>query len=416
MNRKFSLTTTMLLVLFCFSLKAQILQKFEDYGTYTYTVPEGIYCIKVHMWGAGGAGGDATNGAQTTGGGGGGGSSLIANFLPGTANVIAGDWRIAGSAEHEYNNFTRGCGGTVANDGQDGLVILELPFNIDAGPNQVICPGDQVRLQGSFSPQTITYKGIYVGFNGASSSLIYNNNTDVNIQVDVPVGAIISNTKITITYKGNFPSFTRDTYVQINHLYSTYSVPRFSEFWLHGSSTPTPLSIDLIDFYTDCHSNTITWTMNHEENILKYIIEKSNNGMNWDEYKYVVQSSNGTNGHTYSLPTNVSAKYYRMTIVFLNGETTTLDPTIAACETSIEQIKAFPNLSNGNFHVEIDVEDNVEGKLIITDLTSKVCNSENIQFQKGQNLFSFSLQLQAGTYLIHFISDKQIPPAKFNIN
>ncbi|HLU86256.1 MAG TPA: hypothetical protein VKZ44_00785, partial [Taishania sp.] len=106
----------------------------------------------------------------------------------------------------------------------------ELPFNIDAGPNQVICPGDQVRLQGSFSPQTITYKGTYVGFNGASSSLIYNNNTDVNIQVDVPVGAIISNTKITITYKGNFPSFTRDTYVQINHLYSTYSVPGFSEF------------------------------------------------------------------------------------------------------------------------------------------------------------------------------------------
>ncbi|MBK8852469.1 MAG: HYR domain-containing protein [Saprospiraceae bacterium] len=75
-----------LLLLFFFEISfSQTVQTFDSSGS--FTVPAGVYTLKVEAWGAGGAGGILTNGAK---GGGGGGAYAIRNItvIPGATYTV----------------------------------------------------------------------------------------------------------------------------------------------------------------------------------------------------------------------------------------------------------------------------------------------------------------------------------------
>ena len=79
---------------------------FDSAGTYTWTVPDGVYKIKVEMWGAGGGGAYYSGSNEYCGGGGGGYGLVVIDVTPGQVCAI-----------------TVGAGGDVGEDGGDTYVV-----------------------------------------------------------------------------------------------------------------------------------------------------------------------------------------------------------------------------------------------------------------------------------------------------
>ena len=81
---------------------------FDSAGTYTWTVPDGVYKIKVEMWGAGGGGAyyDGSSFDKYCGGGGGGYGLVVIDVTPGQVCAI-----------------TVGAGGDVGEEGGDTYVV-----------------------------------------------------------------------------------------------------------------------------------------------------------------------------------------------------------------------------------------------------------------------------------------------------
>jgi len=60
----------------------------QQAGTYTFTVPAGVYSIEVEVWGAGGGGGFTANGAGVHGGGGGAGGGAFKIWAVNPADAL----------------------------------------------------------------------------------------------------------------------------------------------------------------------------------------------------------------------------------------------------------------------------------------------------------------------------------------
>jgi hypothetical protein len=95
-------------------------------GTYTFTIPSGVYTIKITIWGGGGAGGGSYgNGSAGTGGAGGGYSEGVYSVQPGqivTIVVAPGGGAVAGSSVGGGNGNTGGTS-SVSGNGITGLPI-----------------------------------------------------------------------------------------------------------------------------------------------------------------------------------------------------------------------------------------------------------------------------------------------------
>ncbi|MCB9276561.1 MAG: T9SS type A sorting domain-containing protein [Lewinellaceae bacterium] len=157
------------------NLQAQASQTYSAPGTYTFTVPAGVYTVSVQCWGGGGGGSDRENGIDNADGGGGGGGGGFAggllNVTPGDdiditvggggdGGGMGGDPGLSGDASSAVHTLTSatitadgGFGGTAMDGGSTGgdggsgsfagMVINQVTYNGGKGGN-----GDAIRSGG----------------------------------------------------------------------------------------------------------------------------------------------------------------------------------------------------------------------------------------------------------------------------
>lgn len=124
------------------SIRVTAYQLFENTsGTYSYTVPDGVYSLQVEVWGGGGNGGTRTSSGGTGGGGGGAYSSSVIPVIPGQTF----SYTIGAAASDSYfgNNLVLAKGGSsVGNNttgggsgGSSGSGIGQIKFSGGNGAN-----------------------------------------------------------------------------------------------------------------------------------------------------------------------------------------------------------------------------------------------------------------------------------------
>src|SRR5690606_14937226 len=132
----------------------------------------------------------------------------------------------------------------------------------------------------------------------------------------------------TQTGQGNAPNVTTAHYVE-------YTVPSFSEFWLHGSSNNSPLPIDLISFKAYCDKNTvyIDWKTASEQNNAFFIIEKSTDMTQWEEVGRVSGAGNSNTVKSYGLEDFATSPnaYYRISQQDFDGTKVVFNPISVNC-------------------------------------------------------------------------------------
>jgi len=110
-----------------------------------------------------------------------------------------------------------------------------------------------------------------------------------------------------------------------------------------------PLPITLLSFWINCNTNTFNWTTASEVNNQYFILEGSDNGINWTSIDTLQGAGNSNSILNYQTQVKERFGYYRLTQVDFDGQSETFD-IILGCQDK-KDLSLFPNPNNGVFTI-----------------------------------------------------------------
>lgn len=199
--------------------------------------------------------------------------------------------------------------------------------------------------------------------------------------------------------------------------YSDFSIPGFSEFWLNGNLSASPLPVELTSFQANCTNDQnveITWSTASEHNSSHFVVERTDDGSAWSHLATVQSAGNSIGLLTYSvIDTERSSKsvYYRLTQVDVDGVSKLYDPISVNCGDYLEknEIMTYPNPSNSEFYVQIkSASYQGESTLTITDVHGAILESFTVDVEKGITIQVINNEnLTPGVYYIQVKNDTE---------
>lgn len=199
-----------------------------------------------------------------------------------------------------------------------------------------------------------------------------------------------------------------------NGRYTEYLInpPAFSEFWLHGSTTVSPLAITLASFSAKCNGSKVDihWTTDAEFNSDYFTLERSRDGIIWD----VVTTATATGSHntatTYQA-TDIAASevYYRLKETDLDGKSEYHGPIVVNCDNSSNELIVYPNPNKGTFTVAVNTSEAMgDAAILVQDVTGKTVASQTVHVFSGTNTVYFeNANLIRGTYIVSILGKEK---------
>jgi hypothetical protein len=210
-------------------------------------------------------------------------------------------------------------------------------------------------------------------------------------------------------------------------LYASYDISSFSEFWLHGSSNLSPLSVSLTSFNANCQNDDfvkVSWETGSEMNASHFIVERSRDGISWSNEQQVTAVGNSNTINSYTFEDHNAGSdfegYYRLRQVDFDGEEEVFGPISINCDKGdSDYVEVYPNPSNGNFNVRVHSSIGVE-KAVVNVYTSNgsLVHQQMTNLEKGlTTLFFEQNQLEKGMYFIQIESENsKLEPQKLIIH
>ncbi len=184
----------------------------------------------------------------------------------------------------------------------------------------------------------------------------------------------------------------------------------FSPFTLGSKSFLNPLPVELIDFSATCvkEGTQLNWSTASEKNNDHYSIERSENGLNWQEVAQVkpqetssaIKKYNYTD-HFYSSESD----YYRLIQVDKDGKKEVFKTVTSQCKPNTSDFMFFPNPAQNELtFVFTALFDQSTVTLSFVDNLGRLCQSEKITVKKGTNVVQIPLHLEPGVYVVNLRS------------
>jgi autotransporter-associated beta strand protein len=181
-----------------------------------------------------------------------------------------------------------------------------------------------------------------------------------------------------------------------------------------GGNNEFPLPVELLQFSGTCQDDEIalSWSTASEQNSAHFVIEHSEDGLNWRKVAKVEAAGNSQSllkyKVTFSKSLSVDNNYFRLLQVDLDGSRHTYTPIVVDCESETGRITAFPNPSNGTFVIEFDASNEHSHDLEIVDLMGKTQVLKSLDIQKGINQVFLNEKIPAGMYLIRITANGEM--------
>lgn len=196
-----------------------------------------------------------------------------------------------------------------------------------------------------------------------------------------------------------------------NFIRATQAVAQFSPFTL-GSTDPVanPLPVHLISFTATPKNNhnLLQWTVVNEQNLDKYIIESSKDGL----YFSSIDSVKGYNSSleiNYAFhDTTLAAKtFYRLKMLDMDGRFNYSKIVVVNKQGRGFAANVFPNPGSRSFAINIIAEASSPANVSISDMNGKILFKKDIFIKKGVNYYTYYVpQLTQGNCFIIINTEK----------
>ncbi len=186
--------------------------------------------------------------------------------------------------------------------------------------------------------------------------------------------------------------------------YTDFVINSFSEFWLHGQTTPSPLNTELEYFAVDCaaRSREISLKVNLNKAIDMLKLEASENGVQWETINTFKLAGSIGNDKTFQFVDvkSIRNNYYRLVTVGLDGDVQELKTIYSDCQTGKIDFQLFPNPTNGKVTISwVQPFENAMLQVVASDgkvlLKKYVSNNEVVDLS----------HLSSGTYILNLQSE-----------
>lgn len=196
------------------------------------------------------------------------------------------------------------------------------------------------------------------------------------------------------------PSLRFETISTTNEMTGFGKAPSFST-----------LPVELTSFSSICNENntvSLEWTTVSEHNSDFYTLEKSRDGITWNELKKIEAAgySNSLLNYSFVDASDISGTfYYRLSQYDIDGASKVYDIVSTNCSAENElAMVAYPNPSNGQFTLKIENAHGGKYNISFKDLHGKEINQQCIQLENGTTILKLiSTNLQQGVYLLQLI-------------
>jgi hypothetical protein len=167
---------------------------------------------------------------------------------------------------------------------------------------------------------------------------------------------------------------------------------------------PLPLPVELAHFNGTCDDGkvTLTWQTTSETNNDYFTIEKSDDMVNWTELRTLNGAGNSNVNQYYEMEDLYPylTTYYRLSQTDLNGQVEYFEPISVLCNQVNEEIRIYPNPSDGIVHISIPTGSVLQTIEVYTSMGQQamVINTGEV---KGSMVQVTDLStLSAGTYYL----------------
>ncbi len=184
---------------------------------------------------------------------------------------------------------------------------------------------------------------------------------------------------------------------------------QFCPFVLSSVSAPLPIELVYMNVQCEQDHNLISWTTATETNSKFFIIERSINGVSFEDIGKLNAAGYSSTKMDYSFTDKSIEKgttyYYQLKEVDGNDLTTKYKTvSTQSCDNSTEDI-TIVNTQNGEVFINILSQQNSETTIRLFDLVGKLLKEEKIQIHKGYNKFPLSTNgLSPYMYLLNVSS------------
>lgn len=176
------------------------------------------------------------------------------------------------------------------------------------------------------------------------------------------------------------------------------------------------LPIELVSFAANCEDNktvAVNWTTASEHNSDYFIVEKSRDGITWNELKKIEAAgySNSLLNYSFVDASDISGTvYYRLKQVDLDGVSHVYYIISTNCSSEKEvAMLVYPNPSNGQFTLKIENAQGGKYNISFKDLHGKEIDQQCIQLENGTTILKLNpANLQPGVYLLQLIQDGNV--------
>ncbi|MEO6733297.1 MAG: T9SS type A sorting domain-containing protein [Ferruginibacter sp.] len=163
--------------------------------------------------------------------------------------------------------------------------------------------------------------------------------------------------------------------------------------------------------------NILNWSTQQEVNTNYFVIERSNDGVNFISIGQVIAAGNSIVTHNYSFTDLNPLKgnnYYRLRTIDRDN-TAKLSDTRRIRNEGIADIKLYPNPISSNLTVEINADKKTDGNLTITDISGKQVYTRSLKLQQGITTLPLVLNNMAdGSYILKIQLEDDVIVRKFN--
>lgn len=183
----------------------------------------------------------------------------------------------------------------------------------------------------------------------------------------------------------------------------------FSPFTLGSKTGNNILPVELLDFSATCVEEGVQlkWSVGSEHNNDHFLIERSLNGIDWEEIKTIPSQGNTGKARAYSSLDAVSSDeifYYRLSQVDKDLSRKTFKTVSSQCHKKQEEFSFFPNPASKEINLWVNAVQPHDGVLTITDQLGRTCMTQALSLKKGGNVFLLPLPLEPGVYMMSYSS------------
>lgn len=171
-----------------------------------------------------------------------------------------------------------------------------------------------------------------------------------------------------------------------------------------------PVDMLLFNATNDNLKNSITWVIANEKGVKQYVLQKSKDGVNFEDFDWLASKGITTEKNTYYATDGkpYELTYYRLKIIYQQGNEKYTNIISVNIANSIDNLQSvYPNPTTADLYFEYYLKHAGNIQVSLVDYAGKIAFDTTYQLTEGKNKLTLPMSsFENGVYILKVVAEK----------